>query len=66
MNRSNMTSFSFTVEDDLISETSINTAFVQPKSFNSKPFMKDYGPKGAMGMNNYDERSVPTLQKKII
>ena len=41
-NRSNVTSFSFTVEDDLISHTSANTTFVQPKSFGKKPFSIDY------------------------
>ena len=54
MNRSNATSFSFTVEDDLISESSRNTTIVQPRSFQKKPFTMDYGPKGADGRNHYD------------
>ena len=66
MNRSNVTSFSFTVEDDLISQSSANTTFIQPKSFNKKPFTIDYGPKGADGKNNYDDKPVPTIQKRIM
>jgi hypothetical protein len=54
MNRSNVTSLSFTVDDDLISQTSLNTTFVQPKSFQKKPFTMDYGSKGADGRNHYD------------
>ena len=26
----------------------------------------DYGPKGAIGMNHFENRPVPTIQKKII
>ena len=53
MNRSNATAFSFTVEDDLISQTSKNTT-LHPKSFLKQPFSIDYGPKGAAGRNHYD------------
>ena len=54
MNRSNATSFSFTVEDDLISQTSANTTFLQPKPIGKKPFSMDFGPKGASGRNHFD------------
>ena len=54
MNRSNVTSFSFTVEDDLISQTSLNTTFAQPRPLQRKPFTMDYGAKGAAGINDYD------------
>ena len=54
MNRSNVTSFSFTVEDDLISQTSLNTTFVPPKAPQKKAFTIDYGPQGAAGRNNFD------------
>lgn len=66
MNRSNLTSFSFTVEDDLISQTSLNTTYARPKPFHNKPFSIDYGPKGADGLNAYSEQPVPALHKKII
>lgn len=66
MNRSNVTSFSFTVEDDLISQTSLNTTFVRPKGFQNKPFSIDFGPKGAAGLNAHEEQPVPALNKKII
>lgn len=65
MNKSNVTSFSFTVEDDLISQTSLNTTFVKPKGFQNKPFSMDYGPKGADGLNHYQEQPVPAVQRKI-
>lgn len=65
-NNNNLTFSSFTVEDDLISQTSLNTTFVQPRSFKPKPFTKDFGPKGAAGINHFDERPVPTIQKKIM
>ena len=54
MNRSNATSFSFTVEDDLVSQTSLNTTAIKPKNFQKKPFSMDFGPKGADGKNHYD------------
>ena len=54
MNSSNVTSFSFTVQDDLISQTSANTTFVKPRTFGKQPFSVDYGPKGADGKNHYD------------
>ncbi len=66
MNQSNITSFSFTVEDDLISQTSLNTTFVKPKPFQNKPFTIDYGPKGADGFNHYEEKPVPTIQRRIV
>lgn len=66
MNRSNVTSFSFTVEDDLISQTSLNTTFVKPNHFQNKPFSFDYGPKGVDGLNHYQEQPVPTVQRKIM
>ena len=65
MNRSNITSYTFTVEDDLISQTSLNTTFVQPRPLAVKPFSKDFGTKGADGLNKYDEIPVPTIQKRI-
>lgn len=69
MNRSNitsLTSLSFTVDDDLISETSINTNFIKPKPFNAKPFSKDFGPKGAAGIYQSDDQPIPIIQRKII
>jgi len=53
MDRTNCTFLSFTVDDDLISESSANTAFQRQKPFNSKPFTKDFGLKGADGLNQY-------------
>jgi hypothetical protein len=50
MNRSNITSFTFTVEDDLISQTSLNTTFNRPKPLAAKPFTKDFGSKGMAGL----------------
>lgn len=42
MNRSNVTSVSFTVEDDLISESSLNST--RKTAFHGlKPFAKKYG-----------------------
>ena len=65
MNRSNITSYTFTVEDDLISETSLNTTFNKPRTLGSKPFTKDFGPKGAAGQIPHEEQPVPTIQRRI-
>ncbi len=57
-NRTNFTNISFTVEDDLISLTSANTynQFDQTKRvFQPSPFTRDYGLKGAEGMNNFNK-----------
>jgi hypothetical protein len=52
------------VEDDLISQTSLNTTFTKQRPFASKPFTKDFGAKGAAG-HNYEEQPVPTMQRRI-
>jgi hypothetical protein len=53
------------VEDDLISESSLNTTFARPRPVGSKPFSKDFGPRGAAGGEAFEEQPVPTLQRRI-
>ena len=43
MNRSQMTSISFTVDDDLITESSLNSTVKSRQMNNLNPFSKQYG-----------------------
>ena len=50
-NRSNFTSLSFTVEDDLISEASVST-YIADRKFQKNPFSQNYQIKGLNNNNS--------------